>query len=282
MTAVASDGEMKFETLTVGKRGDIAHVVLNRPDKRNALSRMMLDEIASLLEVLAADPEIKVVLLSGAGPSFCAGFDVGEHSRAADEYGSGDAMADYLDLRHRMDQLFAVWRHPKPVIAAVHGNCIGAGSVIAALADVTITADNARIGIPVLPLGGGFLTPTWVHLVGPKRAKEIAFEVGGSISGAEAVAWGFANRCVPEAELLDEAFALAGRFCRTPLSLLILKKAAINRMVNLSGFGVGAEVGALTDAVAHKVGELGVVKDSIRTRGVRQTIADFESGELNV
>jgi enoyl-CoA hydratase len=270
-----------YETLLLTKSEDVAHVVLNRPQKRNALSKLMLSELDAVLDALAADPTAKVVVLSGAGSSFCAGFDVSSGGSASTNYDSDDVVTDYLDLRRRLGQLFAIWNHPKPVIAAVHGNCIGAGSIVAALADITVVAADARIGIPSLPLGGGFLTPTWVHLVGPKRAKQIAFEVGGAISGTQAVEWGFANEAVPESELLDTAFSLARRYCRTPVGLLILKKAAINRMVDLSGFGVGAQVGALTDAVAHQVSELAAIKDAIRAHGVRQTVADFASGGLD-
>jgi enoyl-CoA hydratase len=174
-----------------------------------------------------------------------------------------------------------VWRHPKPVIAAVHGNCLGAGTVLAVLADITLVTPDARIGIPTLPLGAGMLTPTWVHLVGPKRAKQIAFEVGGAITGTEAESWGFANYCVPAERLQAEALELGARFARTPASLLILKKAAINRMVELSGFTVGAQIGALTDSLAHEARGLAEMRRSVREHGVRQTVADFRAGLLD-
>jgi enoyl-CoA hydratase len=205
-----------LSTVTVTHEDRVAELVLNRPDKHNAITAEMLAELTAALDWIASRPDIRVTVLAGAGKSFCAGFDVARRppeSEAA-EYAAGDPTDDFLDLRSRFDQIFALWRHPKPIIAAVHGNCLGAGTVMAVLADITITAEDARIGIPTLPLGGGMLTPTWVHLVGPKRAKQVAFEVGGGISGAEAADWGFANYSVPADQLRAEARSLAARFAR--------------------------------------------------------------------
>jgi enoyl-CoA hydratase len=280
--AIVSEAGAGLSTVTVRQQGRVAELVLNRPDKLNAIDKQMLGELRVALERIAASPDIRVTVLSGAGRSFCAGFDVGRPAPETAGYAeSDDPVDDFLDLRDRLDRLFDVWRHPKPVIAAVHGNCLGAGTVLAALADITLVTPDARIGIPTLPLGGGMLTPTWVHLVGPKRAKQIAFEIGGAINGSEAEAWGFANYCVPGDRLQAEALDLAARFARTPASLLVLKKAAINRMVELSGFTVGAQIGALTDSLAHEARGLDEVRRSVRERGVRQTVADFRAGLLD-
>jgi enoyl-CoA hydratase len=267
-----------LQTLRLSHDTRVAHLVLNRPEKRNALNRLMLRELGAALDWIAGQ-SARVTVLSGAGPSFCAGADLSDRPPGSAE---GDAASDYADLRSRLDQLFAIWRHPKPVVAAVQGDCLGFGSILAALADITVVAEDARIGIPALPLGGGMLTPTWVHLIGPKRAKQVAFEVGGSLSGTEAEAWGFANFAVPATELAAVAHELAVRYARTPAGLLMLKKAAINRMVELSGLTVGAQVGALTDTVAHEVAGLSPIRESIRDHGVRQTVADFQSGRLDV
>jgi enoyl-CoA hydratase len=276
-----SDAGAGLTRVRVSRQGRVAELVLNRPDKLNAIDAQMLSELRVALERIAASPDIRVTVLSGAGKSFCAGFDVASPAPEPAEHADADPVDDFLELRSRLDQLFEVWRHPKPVIAAVHGNCLGAGTVLAVLADITLVTPDARIGIPTLPLGAGMLTPTWVHLVGPKRAKQIAFEVGGAITGTEAESWGFANYCVPAERLQAEALELGARFARTPASLLILKKAAINRMVELSGFTVGAQIGALTDSLAHEARGLAEMRRSVREHGVRQTVADFRAGLLD-
>lgn len=280
MPEIAMPADLR--TVTVTHEDRVAELVLNRPDKHNAITTEMLAELTAVLDWIASRPDIRVTVLAGAGKSFCAGFDVARQAPESAEYGKDDPIDDFLDLRTRFDQVFALWRHPKPIIAAVHGNCLGVGTTVAVLADITITADDARIGIPTLPLGGGMLTPAWVHLVGPKRAKQVAFEVGGGMSGAEAADWGFANYSVPADRLRAEARSLAARFARTPTSLLILKKAAINRMVELSGFTVGTQVGALTDALAHGAAGLDEVRRVVRERGVRQAVDDFRAGRLDV
>jgi enoyl-CoA hydratase len=272
----------KLDYVEVSWSGPIAQLVLNRPDKRNAINAAMLQEIGLALGWIAAQPNLRVTVLRGNGPSFSSGFDVAAPANSDDEeYGGHDSVHDYLDLRNRIEQLFAVWQHPKPVIAAVHGHCLGAATMLAALADLTLVAENVRIGIPTLPLGGGLLTPTWVHLVGPKRAKQIAFQVGSAMSATEAVAWGFANYAVASEDLQEEAERLAASIARTPLSLLILKKAAINRMVELSGFSVGAQIGALTDSVAHGNSDIDAVRASIKDVGVKRTVEAFVTGQLD-
>jgi enoyl-CoA hydratase len=272
-------------TVTLDVNDRVAQLTLNRPEKRNSLDATMLSELVAALGWLADQPQVRVAVLRGAGPSFCAGFDVarqepaGDADDAAAEYGGG-GVADYLDLRRRTEQLFAVWTHPKPVIAAVHGYCLGAGSVLAALADITIVADDVKIGIPSLPLGGGMLTPTWVHLIGPKRAKEMAYRVGSTMSATQAEEWGFANQVSPADRLSEVALAFAEEIARTPLDLLVLKKAAINRMVDITGFTVAAQLGALTDALAHEARGLSAVRAAIKDRGVKQTVQDFNDGLL--
>ncbi|WP_425569133.1 enoyl-CoA hydratase/isomerase family protein [Pseudonocardia xishanensis] len=99
--------------------------------------------------------------------------------------------------RANVNRYLAIWDHPKPVIAAVHGYCIAGATQMCVFADLTIVAEDARIGEPALPLGGGYIAPLWAPLVGPKRAKELAFLPGNAIDGRTAVEWGWANHAVP-------------------------------------------------------------------------------------
>jgi len=215
-----------------------------------------------------------------AGP-FAQGFDVTPAPPSRGGYGRADAPTDAADLAERMRRLFAVWDHPKPVIAAVHGHCIGAGTVLAVLADITVVTDTASIGVPSLPLGGGFLTPTWVHLV-VRSGRSCSHSRPAPPSTAPRRWPGLGQPVGPEDRLADEVGRLAENIARTPAGLLVLKKAAINRMVELGGLRTGAMIGALTDAVAHQVPELDAARLAIRERGVRQAVEDFRSGALDL
>jgi enoyl-CoA hydratase len=271
--------DASFETLDLVIEERVARLTLSRPDKRNAMSRLMLSELVQALQLLEHDKIVRVTILAGAGASFSSGFDVSRDRGA--EYSADDSMADYVDLKRRMLQLFSVWEHPKPIIAVVHGHCVGAATILATLADITIVSQDARIGIPNLPLGGGMIPPTWVHLIGPKRAKQIAFQVGGGMSGEEAVQWGWANFSAPPDQVHDKALELAREIARTPTNLLILNKEAVNRMTDLSGFRLGALLGPLTDSLAHEVGIRPMIHESIRAKGVKQTVEDFRAGLLD-
>src|SRR5437870_8221143 len=125
-----------------GTGGAVAAVALNRPDQRNAASRAMLDELVAALGDLAAESEIRVVVLSGRGPDFCAGADMAELEAARD----GPEAVEYG--RSFEDALQAIAAHPVPVVARIHGAARGAGCQLAVACDLAVAADDARLGIP--------------------------------------------------------------------------------------------------------------------------------------
>ena len=269
-----------LQTLQLEQRGRIAVVWLNRPDKLNAISRLMLDEISLLLSALSQDDATRVIVLAGRGASFCSGFDV---ERGGPGFGwAPDPVSDALDLERRLDRFFDVWDSPKPVVAAVHGNCLAAATILCTLADLTIVASDARIGYSTMPLGGGFLEPLWVHLVGPKRAKQMALIPGHTISGTTAAEWGWANYAVEPQRLLSEALDVALRMSRLPADVARLRKQAINRMVELAGFREGVRMGAQTDAVLHQSPAVQILRAAIGEHGLKEAIRRFQAGELEV
>ena len=133
-----------------------------------------------------------VIGIRGEGRGFSAGYDLDQVGKA----GAADPVADRARLQRNLDRYLAIWDHPKPVIAAVHGYCIAGATQMCVFADITVVADDAKIGEPALPIGGGYIAPLWAPLVGPKRAKELAFVPGNSIDGRTAVEWGWANHSV--------------------------------------------------------------------------------------
>jgi enoyl-CoA hydratase/carnithine racemase len=275
----STGGAPILETLVIEPRGPVHVLWLNRPDKRNAINRLMMDEFAQALEALARDDACRVILLAGKGSAFSAGFDI--------ERGPGgfapapDPVSDAADLEQRMDRFMAIWDHPKPVVAAVHGHCIAAATLLCLFADITIVARDAVIGYSVIPLGGGYIDPVWVHLVGPKRAKQLFLVPGGTIDGATAVDWGWANYAVEAARLFDEALDMATRMSRMPADVLRVRKQAINRMVELAGFREGIRAGAQTDALLHQSPSIKRLRAAIGELGLKEAMRRFQAGELD-
>jgi enoyl-CoA hydratase/carnithine racemase len=200
----------------VERDGRVAVTTLSRPDARNAVSTAMLEDLVVALGDLAADPNVRVVVLAGEGPDFCAGADFAELAGAR----SGPEGIDYG--RSFEEALSAISSHPVPVLAMVQGAALGAGCQIVVACDLAIAADDARLGIPAARLGILINFENIQRLVlsvGPKRAGEILF-TGRPISGAEAAAWGLVNLAVPEPELAPRTEELARTIAEAaPLSI---------------------------------------------------------------
>jgi enoyl-CoA hydratase len=265
----------EFETIRLERADAVTWLVLNRPERHNAINEQMVTDISDALALLEIDAATRVVAIRGEGPSFSAGFDVGADDETRAQQ-SGDPVADHERLRAKLAWLFKVWDYPKPVIAAVHGHCLAGATMLCVLCDITVVAEDARIGVSSLPFGGGFITPLWVHLVGPKRAKQMAFQPGVTITGTEAAMWGWANYSVPGPTMTKDVAELAARIARTPASTLRMKKLAINRLCELQGFRAQAMLGAEMDALLHQSADTGAVWDSLRDNGLAATVADFK------
>ena|ERR1700761_7884707 len=249
----------------------IGSLVLNRPEKLNAFSADLLLQFTDALNTLAADPAVSVIVLRGEGRAFSVGYDV-----AGD--GSTDrvrALDDWLALRGKIDRWMDVWRCPKPVIAAVHGYCMGGATMLAVCCDLTIVASDAVIGWPSVPLGAGLISPVSAWLVGPKKAKEMGYIVGSRMSGDEAAEWGWANYAVPAGEVGDKALSLARQIAKTPSELLQVKKRALNRVMDLQGFSEAIMFGAEFDAIAHDSQSVEDISAQIERDGLKKTISQF-------
>lgn len=268
----------KFETLILDEDENIAWITLNRPSRLNALSDTMLSEIAIMFDYLATT-ENRVVVISGAGRAFSAGYDIAPDSN---EVGYAHARGPVEDRNRQLaniDLFMKIWRHPVPVITAVHGYCMAGATQLCVFSDITIVADDAVIAAsPAVPIGGGFISPLWATVTGPKRAKLMSFDAGHRIDGATAVAWGWATQAVPADELISHVKKLAKSIARTPLSILTLKKEAINRVAELQGLVSIARIGAETDALLHLTPEVQALQESIKVHGLKGAIAKFNEG----
>src|SRR5262249_45744475 len=155
----------------------LSWIVLDRPEQANALSPRLLDEFADALGRLKTEGG-GVIGIRGEGKGFCSGIDLGSYGTG--DQGLPDPMADRTRLEANVARWLLMWDHPKPIIAAVHGYCMATAAQMCVFADITVVADDVRIGEPTIPIGGGFVAPTWVSLVGHKRAKEFAFLPGNT------------------------------------------------------------------------------------------------------
>lgn len=248
----------------------ISWIVLNRPHQANALSAEMLDAFSAAVEALKTEGA-PVIGLRANGRGFCAGMDLGKYGGSKSEGPS----ADVARLQLNVERWLAIWDHPKPVIAAIHGYCMGVGAQLCVFADITLVADDVRIGEPGLPIGGGYIAPTWTALVGPKRAKEFAFLPGNWIDGRTAVEWGWANHCMPADRLIATAEALATRIALAPPAVLRAKKAAINRAADAQGWRLSTAGIAETDALLHVEPEVLRLRERIDAVGLKTVLAEF-------
>lgn len=218
---------MSERTVLLSRDGGVAVLTLNRPDKLNSFTVAMHEELARHLDAIAADAELRAVLLTGAGRAFCAGQDLSDRVM-----GDGDAPPDlgetlerwYLPLVRRLRNL------EKPVVCAVNGVAAGAGANVALACDIVIAARSASFiqafcKIGLIPDAGG--TYTLPRLVGEARAKGLAL-LGDKLPAEEAAAWGLIWRVVDDANLMDEATALVRRLAAGPTRGLGLTKRALN------------------------------------------------------
>ena len=195
----------------------VAVLTLNRPDRLNAMSPPMLDALLEALPRLAADPEIGVVVLTGAGRGFCAGGDVKAMAEGR-EFGGTTLEEKAQALRSRME--VSRWLHemPKPTIAMVRGAAAGAGLSLALACDLRVASDSARFATAFARVGySGDFGGSWflTQLVGTAKARELYF-TADIMDAQQALALGIVNRVVPDVRLEDETMALAARLARGP------------------------------------------------------------------
>ncbi len=199
-----------MDLVRVQRQGEVARVVLDRPDKLNAVDNAMWDRLGELFGALDADASLRCVVIAGAGKAFSVGADIGEFEQ---NRSSVEQARRYARRTH--GALDAITRCRHPVLAEIGGLCVGGGLELACCCDLRIAGASARFGIPVKRLGlvvaYAELQPL-VDLVGPANAMEILLE--GEVFGAQrAYDMGLVNRVVPDAALADEVAASAARIC---------------------------------------------------------------------
>ena len=230
-----------METLILERTPPVAHLVLDRPERRNAMSSQMWEELAALGRAIGADEEIRVLIVRGAGPSFSAGADLDVLRGRAGALGALIADPETTDgaylecLAGTYDAYRWLRGAPFTTIAAIHGHALGGGLELALACDLRIAAESAQLGLPELRLGvipDMGATALLPRLVGEARAKELHL-LCDNIGAVEAERIGMVNRVVPDAELLDACEAVAERIAALPPLAMRAARAAIDGAATL-------------------------------------------------
>jgi enoyl-CoA hydratase len=214
----------------------VATVTLADPDRRNALTMPMVNEITALFDELEADPAVGAVVVTGAAPAFCAGADL-SHLSASSEGGAEGG------LRSIYEGFLRIGRSPLPTLAAVNGAAVGAGMNLALVCDVRLAGARARFDTRFLQLGlhpGGGHTWMFRRIAGP-QAVAAAVLFGEILDGAEAERVGLVWRCLPDDELLAGAQEMAARAASAPRELAARTKATIADMADIAEHGAAVD-----------------------------------------
>jgi enoyl-CoA hydratase/carnithine racemase len=226
-----------FSTIRYEALGAVARLTLDRPERANALSQAMLDEIGRALDAAEQDATIRAVIVTGAGSAFSSGFDLKEQM----EYRPSGVAEWRPLLRKDYETVMRFWRFPKPTIAAVRGACLAGACELALACDLTIAADDAFFGEPELKFGAGIVVMLLPWIVGPKLAKEIILMGADRIPAARARQMGMVNRVVSADELESAALAMARHIAAIDPDLVRETKRAINRTFEAQGMAEALE-----------------------------------------
>jgi enoyl-CoA hydratase len=264
----------------------IARITLNRPHRGNGITRALVVELTECVQRADLDPQVHVIVLSGAGSGFCGGYDLVESAEGMGETGPGDStpdadgaqapagspldpavmaanhdpqgtwdpMVDYAMMSRNAQGFMSLFGCGKPVVCKVHGFCVAGGTDMALCSDLLVIAQDAKIGYPPARVWGSPTTALWAHRLGAQRAKRLLF-TGDSLSGREALEWGLAIEA-PAPELLDERTeALLARIARMPINQLMMMKLLVNQTLYTQGLHASQVLGTVFDGIARHTAE---------------------------
>ena len=213
-------------------------LTLNRPAKLNALNGPLMAGLLAALDAAEADPEVRVIVLEGAGRAFSSGYDLTEEA----EGGVGGPVQWRGLLAADVAATLRFLDSPKPVIAQIHGYALAGGLELAMACDLVVAAEGTKLGEPEIRYGSAPVTLLMPYLIGQKKTRELLL-TGDLIDAAEAERIGLVNRVVPAERLAAEVDALADRLARTPPEVMAPTKRMLNRAMDTAGFRLAVEAG---------------------------------------
>jgi enoyl-CoA hydratase len=258
--------------------GAVATLTLDRPARLNAIVPALIEDLGTALDRAEQDDAVRAIRLRGAGRSFCAGYDIewGAEAMEAEEGGRPwDPMADYRMMSRFVGAYMRLWNCPKPVIAQVHGHCVGGGTDFALCSDLIVCADDCRIGYPPARVWGSPTTAMWVYRVGLERSKRLLL-TGDALDGRTAVEWGLASESHPPADLEQAGLALAKRVALLPANQLQMMKLLVNQAIEQMGLPTTQLIGTLLDGAARHTPE-GLQFTAAAMADVRAAVAERDA-----
>ena len=254
----------------------IARITLNAPEKRNALSFEMRDELISALKRAESDDDVSIVLIDGSGPSFCSGYDLS--ARDPNYKKNGWVESSYFDnwtdqfARSCARDWLTIWDLLKPVVAKVHGHCVAGGTEILSMVDIAFVSDEARIGYPPMR---GMTTPDTLYFpwkMSMARAKYLQL-TGNSVSGREAAEMGWVAKSFPEQSLEEEVMRELRPMAQIAPDLISANKQSLNQAYEIMGFKTALSMGwswhTLSGHVRPGAGDFG---DAMKEGGLKNAL----------
>ncbi len=245
------------DTVLYETSGAVATLTLNRPDRLNAITAELIADLREQLDRAQRDETVRAIRLRGSGRVFCAGYDIGWGAELMERSEAGrpwDPLEDQRLMSAFVDAYMALWRSPKPVIAQVHGFCVGGGTDFALCSDLIVCSEDCRIGYPPARVWGSPTTAMWTYRLGLERSKRLLL-TGDALDGRRAVEWGLASECHPDQELDGAALALAARVARLPANQLQAMKLLVNHTYEQMGLQTTQLIGTLLDGAARHTPE---------------------------
>src|SRR3954463_7359270 len=268
-----------FETILYSIDGPVATITLNRPERLNTIVPPMPDEVEAAVGKAIRDGEVKVIVVRGAGRSFCAGYDFGggfEHwgegitTDGRWDPGKDFAMATAPEVSPTQ-KFMSVWRSPKPVIAQVHGYCVGGGSDFALCADLVIASEDAVIGTPYSRMWGAYLSGMWIYRLGLARTKFHAL-TGRPLSGRQAAEVELINEAVPFERLEERVAELATELTTIPSSQLAAMKLVVNHAYENMGLASTQTLGPILDGLMRNTPDALDFIETAKAEGVSAVV----------
>jgi enoyl-CoA hydratase len=276
----------------------VARITLNRPERGNGITRSLVSELERSVERADLDPEVHVLLLSGAGKGFCGGYDLVESAEGQGRLGEGDPksdpgspldpavmaanhdpgatwdpMIDYAMMSRNVRAFMSLFHCSKPVVCKVHGFCVAGGTDMALCSDLLMIAADAKIGYPPARVWGSPTTSLWSYRLGPQRAKRLLF-TGDSLNGIEALDWGLAIEA-PAPEALDgRTEALVERIARVPVNQLQMMKLLVNQSLYSQGLHATQLIGTVFDGITRHTREGYAFQQRAAQDGFKQAVRE--------
>jgi enoyl-CoA hydratase len=212
--------------------GPVRRLTMNRPGALNALSARLIDALSRAFRAAGEDPEVRVIILRGAGRAFCAGYDLTEDASG----GVLDARRWHEDLSHSTHGMLEILDNPKPVIAQVQSYCLAGGTDLMLACDLAVAADDSYFGYVDVRFGSGVVSMFLPWVVGVRKAKELLFTGEDRVPADEALRIGLVNRVVPRDDLDAATLTLAEEIAKNEPFVVQTSKRAANRAWDVAGF----------------------------------------------